>query len=132
VAIGFLIALRSFSQTTAIKVRKPFSQVDAPWHVTIAGKYAGTITKAELLMDPQFKIAFNTIGLRIISYEMTNQIKGKLCMWGGLQNDTLSTETKKQVLQTGKGTMLVFDRIKAVSKTNDTIYLNPISLKVLE
>jgi hypothetical protein len=130
--ICLLIAFRSFSQTSTIKVRKPLSQAEAPWNVTLCGKYSGSITKAEILADPKLKISFNTIGLRIISYEIVHKKQGKVSMHLGSKTDTLYAEVIKEISLTDENTNLWVQDIKAVSKNNDTIYLNPIILKVLD
>ena len=129
--IFILIAFRSFSQTSTIKVRKPLSQADAPWHVTFCGMYRGDVTREEVCKGKEFKISNNTEGLRIFRYDVTFRSNGKLFNWTA-SGDTLSTDIRKQLRLIDKNTRMFIDDIKAVLKNKDTVFLNPITLRVID
>lgn len=129
--IAILIAFRSFSQTSTIKVRKPLSQAEAPWHVTLCGMYRGDVKIEDVCTNNQLKIAYNTVDLRIIRFDITFKSQGKLYNWT-TPGDTISSEIRKQLLLVDKKTKLYIDDIKAVSKNKDTLFLNPITLRVID
>lgn len=130
--ICLLIACRSFSQTPAIKVRKPLSQAESPWVVTLCGKYSGTISSVEILKEPQFRISGNTAGLRIISYEIISRERGKLAIRSNISDDSLNTKLKSYLPLFDKKSKLVIDEIRAVTNKQDTIDLNPLAFRFLD
>lgn len=129
--ICFISCLSAFSQTQKITVRKPASQADMPWHVTLCGMYRGDVKTEDIYKDHQLKISNNTAGLRIISFEVTFKSLGKIYSYS-TPGDTLSLELRKSLLGADKKAKIYIDDIRAVSKNKDTLFLNPITLRVID
>lgn len=125
------MSLQSISQTQIIKVKKPLSQVDAPWHATICGMYKRDVKVENLYKNNQLKIAYNTIGLRIIYFDIAMKSNGKLYLFS-TSGDTLTLEIRNRLILADKKTKVYIDDIKAVSTSKDTIFLNPITLTLIE
>ncbi len=133
VILFFLLSLTTLSQTKKIKVKKDLSQIkqsELPFLVTICDKYAGSISRKEILTNNKLAITNNTEGLKVISYDMVFKARGKLCIHANMQNDSINLIMQKNILLCDNRTHVLLQDIKAVSKNNDTIFLNPISLKI--
>lgn len=107
------------------------TQADAPWNVTLCGMYRGNVKVEDVCINNRLKINYNTIGLRIIRFDITFKSNGKIYNWS-TTGDTISLEIKNRLMQADKKAKIFIDDIKAVSKNNDTIYLNPITLRVID
>lgn len=126
-----LFGLRAVAQIPTIKVKKELTQADAPWNVTLCGMYRGNVKVEDICKNNQLKIAYNTIGLRIIRFDITFKSNDKIYNWS-TTGDTISAEIRSRLMLVDKKAKVFIDDIKAVSKNNDTIYLNPITLRVIE
>lgn len=93
--------------------------------------YRGDVTREEVCKGKEFKISNNTEGLRIFRYDVTFRSNGKLFNWTA-SGDTLSTDIRKQLRLIDKNTRMFIDDIKAVLKNKDTVFLNPITLRVID
>lgn len=130
-----LIGLTSLAQTQKIKIKKELretKQSERFFFVTICDKYSGAISKKEIYSNNQLLITNNSEGLKIISYELVYRSRGKICSNSNMSNDSINESLKRSILMCDKNTHVVFQDIKAVSKNNDTIFLNPISLKLID
>ena len=125
------LSLQSISQIQVIKVKKETGQSEAPWHVTICGMYRGDVKVEDLYKNNQLKIAYNTIGLRILYFDVAMKSKGKLYLFS-TSGDTLSLDIRSRLIQADKNSKIYIDDIKAVSKNKDTVFLNPITLRIIE
>ena len=97
---------------------------------TVLDCYDCTVNKQELLAKPYVTISNNNFRWKIIRYDLTFAIKGYLCYYG-VEQDTFPKEAVEKIDSLGSFINKIFiDHIKAVNKNNDTIFLNPIALKI--
>lgn len=137
-AIFILFSLTTFSQTQTIKIKKEAQkpslvQSKSPWLVTFCNYYYGTIKLVDLF-NPNNKLVIsnNTIDLKIIRFDLTWRTSlGKLYNYT-TTGDSITIDIRKQLLQIDKRSKLFISDIKAVSKYQDTIFLNPIELRVVD
>jgi hypothetical protein len=129
----FLITATSvFSQTSKIKVKKSISQDQMSSVVTIGGYYYGKCPISKLVANKHLKISNNTSGLKIISFETTFFVDNGILKSVNCNSDSLSQEiiTSITSLNTPKNRGFYIENIKAINNQKDTLFLNPIILKL--
>lgn len=118
------------SQVVAkVKVQKKLSQANMESVVTIGGYYFGTTTISNVLADKHLKISNNIHGLKVVSFEVSAISKRILYNYQCV-SDSLSEEASKLILSSNAKSKMYIDHIKAVSKNNDTLFLNPIIISL--
>lgn len=138
VALIFLLFSSSFlfSQTQKVKVKKEDvnekKQSELPFITTICDKYSGNISRKDLFSNNEIKISNNNIDLAVINFEVEFRSRGKLCSYWISKTDTSSLLLQQILMRCDTKSHIIFHDIKAVSKKNDTILLNPISLKIID
>ena len=122
----------TYGQVKTIKVKKPTKQSEMTSVVTWCGLYYGKVTVANMLADNKLKISNNKENIRIISSDITFFIKGVGTHNISQPGDSLSKLAIDEILKLDaeKNTLIFISSIKAVTKNQDTIYLNPIDLKL--
>ncbi|MBX3162896.1 MAG: hypothetical protein KF900_00290 [Bacteroidetes bacterium] len=132
----FILLLTSnfYGQTKTIKVKKTVTQETMTSVVTIAGFYHGNITVSKLIAAKKMHISNNTENWKIISYEFIVG-GGKISSFTQLGDSLTSNiieELYKRNLDNGSKIkpLILISNIKAINSKNDTMFLNPIQLKL--
>lgn len=131
--ISLVVGLNAFAQTKpqVIKIKKGLKQSETNAVVTLCDKYYGDIKADDIYKNNQLKISNNLLGLKIISFNISFKRGPGAYSEYTTANDTLSLEIRKDLLTADINGRVFIVGIKAVSKNNDTLYLNPIILRIV-
>ena len=100
--------------------------------VTLGGLYYGSISPKKILADSKFRISNNKGNLRIVSFEITFGAKGDIKFYAVLSDSLtpqLIQELNRRDLKTHNKVFIT--AIKAVNTGKDTVFMNPIELKLI-
>jgi hypothetical protein len=134
-SLSLIFSLGSIhSQIEKIKIKKLIKQSEMTSVATIAGFYYGNVSILKLLADKKIKISNNKDNTKIISFELTFINKGKgfhnfSQLGDSLGNDIIENLLKIDIENYAK---IYISPIKAIRNNRDTIYLNPIELKLIK
>jgi hypothetical protein len=119
-------------QTNTIKIRKQLLQDKIVSPITIGGLYDGKISVSNLINTSKFKISNNQDNLRVVSYKISLLASGDNSDFNIIA-DSLTPEVKSSLSKRNLNNynLVSFQNIKAVNSKNDTIFLNPIELKLV-
>ncbi|CAN5477590.1 hypothetical protein BH10BAC1_BH10BAC1_01380 [soil metagenome] len=123
------ISLASYSQTGTVKVAKPIGQDQMTAVVTLAGLYYGTSSLDKILKEKKLKLSNNS-KLKIIDFNV-GLLDNAMYYEYTCQGDTLSQEViKKLIANNNKKLRLTISPIRARTSGGDTLFLNPIEIKI--
>lgn len=136
ITLTIFIALSSFGfAQTKIKVERQVDQDKMTTVVTLAGYYYGKTTCLNVLTAKKLKISNNPDNFQIIHFDTNFGEKGKVSSYTNI-GDSLNNEALKKLdgyytSNTKQTIRLYVSPIVAINRTTkDTIYLNPIELKL--
>ncbi len=128
-----LLSINLYGQIPKIKVKKIITQDKMQSVTTIAGIYNGKISLTKLFLDNKFIISNNIDKIKVVSYDVyfIDNRFFKLNLFAA-KGDSLNEDIKNAFLKLNpKFKVNVFiNEIKGVNETGDTLYLNPIALKI--
>jgi len=132
ITVIFFICFDLCGQTKTIKVKKTVTQDQMASVVTLGGLYYGNISQKKLFTDRKFRISNNKDNLRILSFDITFGAKGNIRIYS-LSADSLTPELIEELNKRDPKihNKIFITAIKAVNDRRDTIFLNPIELKLI-
>lgn len=125
------ISVATYCQTGQVKVKKPLTQDKMSTVVTLAGLYYGKSSADIVLADKKLKLSNNTNKIKILNFTVDILSAGTIYSYS-CQSDTLSNEVVEKIYsqKDSKSLRLFISPIRATTIGKDTIFLNPIELKL--
>jgi len=134
--ILFILLALSFiahGQTNTIKIKKQLTQDKVTTPVTIGELYDGKISVSDLIKNKKFNISNNRDNWRVLSYKISFFAKDDYLDFN-VTADSLTPQVTSALLRRNlnNNNLIEFSNIKAVNSKNDTIFLNPIEIKLIK
>lgn len=127
----FTFSFPAFAQTGSIKVKKALSQDKMTTVVTISGLYYGDCSIDKILSDKKLKLSNTNNQIKILDFTVDLIAGGTLYSYS-CKSDTLSNEVVEKInsIRESKRLRLNISPIRATTSKQDTIFLNPIEIRL--